>query len=148
MLLCFLWKAIKTVTVDSDNYVTRDTYGLLPPASCGKVMFLHLSVILPTGGVSASVHAGIDTPLDRHPRADTPPSRRLLQRMVRILLECILVIAYVQPSGSVLGLIPHRSVVCFLFDTNSPQYRNVNIANFVLGLSELDQRDGNLSTYS
>ena len=30
-----------------------------------------------------------DTPLDRHPR---PPSRRLLQRTVRILLECILVI--------------------------------------------------------
>ena len=27
--------------------------------SCGKVMFLHLSVILFTGGVSASVHAGI-----------------------------------------------------------------------------------------
>ena len=48
-----------------------------------KVIFLHLFVILFTGGVSASVHAGIpppprsrhppgaDTPLS--PRADTPP---------------------------------------------------------------------------
>ena len=89
-----------------------------------KVTFLHLSVILCTGGVSASVHAGMhtllgaDTPFweqtppsgSRHPLlgadtpweqtspgADTPlplgadlPSRRLLLRTVRILLECIL----------------------------------------------------------
>ena len=34
-------------------------------------MFLHLSVILFTGGVSASVHAGIHTP----PRSRHPPSR-------------------------------------------------------------------------
>ena len=39
-----------------------------PQRSCGKVMFLHLSVILSTGGVSASVHAGI------HPHGQTPPS--------------------------------------------------------------------------
>ena len=42
-----------------------------PQRSCGKVMFLHLSVILSMGGVSASVHAGIHTPskplLGRHP---------------------------------------------------------------------------------
>ena len=51
-----------------------------------KVIFLHLSVILFTGGVSASVHAGIphspweqtppgaDSPGGRHPPgADTPP---------------------------------------------------------------------------
>ena len=51
-----------------------------------KVIFLHLSVILFTGGVSASVHAGIphppgaDTPQSRHPPppgADTPPRSRL-----------------------------------------------------------------------
>ena len=38
-----------------------------------KVIFLHLSVILFTGGggrVSASVHAGM-----AHPRADTPPGQ-------------------------------------------------------------------------
>ena len=62
----------------------------------GKVMFLHLSVILSIGGVSASVHAGIPPPPGQTPpSADTPwtdpPSRQLLQQMVRILLECILV---------------------------------------------------------
>ena len=49
-----------------------------------KVIFLHLSVILFTGGVSTSVHAGIPhpprsrhTPQSRHPpRADTPPLRK------------------------------------------------------------------------
>ena len=42
-----------------------------------KVIFLHLSVILFTGGrVSASVHAGIATPEQTHsPRADMPPPR-------------------------------------------------------------------------
>ena len=59
-----------------------------PQRSCGKVMFSHASV-------SHSVHRGgvADTsPLGRQPQEDTPlPSRRLLQRMVRILLECILV---------------------------------------------------------
>ena len=75
--------------------------------SCGKVMFLHLSVILFTGGgVSTPVHAGIHTPLPREadpPQKQTPPgkeadkantpppSRRLLLRTVRILLERILV---------------------------------------------------------
>ena len=76
-------------------------------------MFLHLSVILFTGGVSASVHAGIHpwegtppwqvyTPLGRYSPAGTPhwvgtpptrctPPRRSLQRTVRILLECFLV---------------------------------------------------------
>ena len=40
-----------------------------PHRSCGKVMFLHLSVILSTGGVYPSMHLG------RHPPADTPPGR-------------------------------------------------------------------------
>ena len=71
-----------------------------PQCSCGKVMFLHLSV-------SHSVHGArgclADNPLGRHPQADTPtptqcmlgctpPSRRPLQRTVRILLECFLVL--------------------------------------------------------
>ena len=75
-----------------------------------KAMFLLVSVILLTWGVSASVHAGIphpppraDTPQSRHPsRADPPPRRRhpppgsrlrhtVNERPVHILLECILV---------------------------------------------------------
>ena len=42
-----------------------------------KVIFLHLFVILFTGGVSVSVHAGIPHPPgSRHlPRADTPPEQ-------------------------------------------------------------------------
>ena len=50
------------------------TYYYRPQRSCGKVMFLHLSVILSTGGgVSASVHAGIHTPPWQTPSwADTP----------------------------------------------------------------------------
>ena len=65
--------------------------------SCGKVMFLHLSVSHSVHrGVSASVHAGIqppweDTPLGTTPLGRHPPCRRLLQQTLRILLECILV---------------------------------------------------------
>ena len=46
----------------------------LPPANevWGKVMFLHLSVILFTGGVSARLHAGMHTPSGRHPPRQTP----------------------------------------------------------------------------
>ena len=81
-----------------------------PQRSCGKVMFLHLSVILFTEGCLTQCMLGYtpslpsacwgnpqaDTPLGRHslqadtPRADTP-SRWLLLRTVCILLECILV---------------------------------------------------------
>ena len=44
-----------------------------PQHSCGKVMFLHLSVILFTGGVSALMPAGIQPPLGRHPSGQIPP---------------------------------------------------------------------------
>ena len=51
-----------------------------------KAMFLHLSVIMFTGGVCLSAC------WDSIPRTRYPPgSRRLLLRTVRILLECILV---------------------------------------------------------
>ena len=49
-----------------------------PQRSRAKVMFLQASVILSTGGVSASVHAGIPHPPEQSPRnraplgADTP----------------------------------------------------------------------------
>ena len=74
-----------------------------PQRRCGKVMFLHLSVILFTKGVSGHLPAQADTsPPGRHPpgrhtpRADTPPGQtpppaRLLQWTIRIILECILV---------------------------------------------------------
>ena len=64
-----------------------------------KVIFLHLCVILFTGG-SASVHAGIPPPLEAHPPSGStptppPPGSRLRhtanEQPVRILLECIFV---------------------------------------------------------
>ena len=61
--------------------------------SCGKVMFLQLSVILFTGG-SASVHAGIPSPPGP---ARPPPGQWCMlgdtvnKRAVCILLECNLV---------------------------------------------------------
>ena len=54
------------------------THCYRPQRSWGKVMFLQASVVLLTGGVSASVHAGIPSPqgaapLSRHPPgADNP----------------------------------------------------------------------------
>ena len=39
----------------------------------------------------AGTPQGADTPPSRHPLEEAPPSRRLLLRTVRILLECILV---------------------------------------------------------
>ena len=71
-----------------------------------KVIFLHLFVILFTGGGgSASVHAGILPPGTRPPLEQThpsgtrpPPGTRLqhtvYERPVRILLECILVVNF------------------------------------------------------
>ena len=72
-----------------------------PQRSCGKAMFLHRSVC-------HSVHRevfGSHHPLDKHPpgrhlpgsqpllrQTTPPPPRRPLQRTVRILLECILII--------------------------------------------------------
>ena len=85
---------------------------------CGKVIFSQVSAILSTGGgvsIPACTGAGTppwqtpspwaDTHLGRPPWADTPlpsacwdtprPPQRPLLRMVRILLECILVIIIV-----------------------------------------------------
>ena len=80
-----------------------------------KVMFLHLSVCLSTGGRGLPQcmlgyyppPRAVTLPPTRHPPgpapplgsrsppgAGTPPSRRLLLRTVRILLECILVINF------------------------------------------------------
>ena len=83
-----------------------------PQRSWGKVMFSQACVILFTGGVSASVHAGIppplgadtsraDTPWEQTPpREQTPPSMlgdTVNTRAVRILLECNLVLSDISP---------------------------------------------------
>ena len=85
-----------------------------PQQSCGKVIFSQACINKSVHREGpASVHAGVHTrlgrplvqtspgqkpprqtsptPLDRHP-LPPPPSRRLLQRTVRIPLECILVL--------------------------------------------------------
>ena len=81
-----------------------------PQTKFGKVMFLHVSVILSTGGGSAPLHAGIHPPVAESPTGtDTPtpgsrppsgsrhpPAQCILgdtgnKRAVSILLECILV---------------------------------------------------------
>ena len=69
--------------------------------SCGKVMFLHVSVILSAEGMSGR-HPLDGRPLGRHPPCQTPPGQtpldqadtpkwRPLQRTLRILLDCIFV---------------------------------------------------------
>ena len=63
-------------------------------------MFLHLSVsycVHRGGGVCLSACWDIPTGQAPRPWADTPPCRRLLQRTVRILLECILVLIFFRP---------------------------------------------------
>ena len=90
------------------------TYYYRPQRSCGKVMFLHLSVShsvhrvcvgQPPSGRHIPACTGADGPLGRHIPActgadisqyalwQTLPPRRPLQRTVRILMECILVLA-------------------------------------------------------
>ena len=92
--------------VTTTEVCTFVVYYYHPQHSCSKVIFLHLSAILSTGGGGfPSMHLGrhpqADTPRHTPPRqtppwADTPRQiplrRRLLQQTVRILLECILVL--------------------------------------------------------
>ena len=46
-----------------------------PHRSCGKVMFLHLSVILSTGGVCQTPPTSGTHLLDRHPLGRQPPGQ-------------------------------------------------------------------------
>ena len=70
-----------------------------PQRSWGKVMFLHVSVILFTGGVCLSACWDTTPPRPRTPPlgADTPPPEQCMlgdtdnKWVVRFLLECILV---------------------------------------------------------
>ena len=88
-----IWSVSVNTCVISDQFGLQPIFratGLFyyrPQRSSGKVMFLHLYVILFTGGggvVWQTLHPS------RHPLAGHP-QRRPLQRTVRILLECILV---------------------------------------------------------
>ena len=63
-----------------------------PQSSCGKVMFLHLSVILSGEGWGSGRHPPEQTLPWTDPLGTLPPPRRPLQRTVRIQLECILVL--------------------------------------------------------
>ena len=100
-----------------NRYAEQQQFYLLPPANevWGKVIFLHLSVILFTGRGAlpqcmldttslgpgtppgADIPLGVDTPQSRHPlQSRHPPAQCMLgdtanKRAVRILLECILV---------------------------------------------------------
>ena len=66
-----------------------------PQCSYGKVMFLQASLILFTGGGG-----------DRPPSEQTHPlGRRLLQRTVRILLECMLVIFIIIRITTVMNIV-------------------------------------------
>ena len=83
-------------TINIDLFEKGIFFFTVRKRSCGKVMFLHLSVSHSVHRGSTSVHAGIHPPGQTPPWADTPPgqtppSRRPLQRTVRILLECFLV---------------------------------------------------------
>ena len=60
----------------SENVTGKHFFYYRPQRSCGKVMFLHLSVILFGGGGVWQTH---------------PPRRLPLQRTVRFLLECVFV---------------------------------------------------------
>ena len=67
---------------------------LLPSATKLRRLCFYTCLSVHGGGGAASVHAGIPTPppgANTPLGADSPPSRRLLLRTVRILLECILV---------------------------------------------------------
>ena len=93
-----------------------DFYHYCPQRSCGKVMFLHLSVILFTGD-GAPVHAGIytpplqaDTPLGRHPLGQTPPDQYMLgytpppaQSMLGYTLPTQCIMGYTPPAQCMLG---------------------------------------------
>ena len=77
----YLWKHYLSATSFSggNNYVLVPFS--VPYRNYGKVMFLHVSVILSTRGDQQTVP----------PRAGRQPPRRPLQRTARILLECILI---------------------------------------------------------
>ena len=63
--LCSRWYA---------SYWNAFLFYYRPQRSWAKAMFLQVSVILLTGGVSASLHAGIHPPGSRHPPGKQTPA--------------------------------------------------------------------------
>ena len=106
-----------------------------PQWSCGKVMFLHLSVILSTWGCLPQCMLGYIPsgrhPPGRHPPGQTPPTwqtpplgrhpLRSLQRTVRIPLECILV----QECFSEIFNVHRLTVSIIYWRCHSPVFVNV-----------------------
>ena len=117
-----------------------------PQRSCGKLKFLHLSVILFTVGGSATHTPQIPPgrqplgkhPLDRHPSdrhpsgqtppGQTPPGRHPLRsafwntvnkRAVRILLECISVLFSFTQLKKLFCLLPNNSTESLNFQQTS-----------------------------
>ena len=92
-LIYFIVRFQRIVTYFSFMYQQGIGMPLLPPANevWGKVIFLHLFIILFTGGGAWS--GGVPGPRGVHGPGGAwwRPPRRLLLRAVRILLECILV---------------------------------------------------------
>ena len=130
MMLAFLF-SLKTIESLQIGVATHfQATQLLPPANkvCTGYVFTPVcQSFCSQGGMSASVHAGIHTPLGRHPRADTLPLGRhpplgqtpspvqcMLgdtgnKRAVRILLKCILVTGCNEVVAKVIFL--HLSVI-------------------------------------
>ena len=118
-------------------------YHYRPQPSCGKVMFLYLSLIL-SGGVYPSIHWGTDTPPGRHPSwADIPPgqtppgrhplpSRRLLQQTVRIILECILVVSIILENAHETLTPSVNGFLIFAFMSTPKMQRCVNASCVIL----------------
>ena len=77
------------------NYQQQQVHIYRPQRSCSKVIFSQACVKNSVhGGRGVCLSACWDTPPwtdPPHGQTPPPPSRRLLQRTVRILLECILV---------------------------------------------------------
>ena len=108
-MFLFICRLSSCRTIVSPTLINVIQY--LPPANevWAKVIFLHLSVILFTGG-PASVHAGMPPTeqiprWSRHPPEQTPPPPVQCtprdtgnKRAVRILLECNLVVNTITTS--------------------------------------------------
>ena len=102
-----------------------------PQRSCGKVMFLHMSVILSTGcwGCLVDTPPPGRHPPGRHLLADTP-GRQLLQQTVRILLECILVLTIIGAHLSIANRTIKYSATSFTRPTFSQYFWPWNYDNY------------------
>ena len=99
--------SLQTLSWQKHRYETSNCFITVRKQSCGKVMFLHLSVMLFTGGRCTPPRKTPllrQTPPDRHPPGQTPilPQGRPLQRTVRILLDCILILPLISNTFLIL----------------------------------------------